>query len=66
MAGFWPRAMETLRGLAMLPSVIMGDLEPGARWGDLLGWGEREEWGDRWGEKPSMLGRLGDHWYGKV
>jgi len=44
----------------------MGDLEPGARWGDLLGWGEREEWGDRWGEKPSMLGRLGDHWYGKV
>lgn len=37
----------------------MGDLEPGPRWGDLLGCGEREEWGDRWGENPSMLDSQG-------
>ena len=37
MAGFLPMAMETLRGF---PSVIMGDLDPGGRWGDLLGWGD--------------------------
>jgi len=24
----------------------MGDLDPGGRWGDLLGWGDLEECGD--------------------
>jgi len=31
-----------------------GERDPGGRWGDLLGWGEREEWGERWGENPSI------------